>query len=184
MANGGQFWPLSPRAQDLNINDIAHSLAMQVRWNGHIKHINNHYSVAQHSVYVSMRVERERARLWGLLHDSPEIWLSDLARPVKPSVTGYRPIEANLESFVIEQLNIEYDESIAAEVKRADTDLLFMERDKLVYEIGPYEDPPHVWEGEHLRPRETMFDIDPHFYCWPNEVAKQKFLERFEELTQ
>ena len=32
---GMQFWPLDPRPEDICIEDIAHALALQCRFNGH-----------------------------------------------------------------------------------------------------------------------------------------------------
>jgi hypothetical protein len=34
-ASGLPFWPLNPRAQDLNIDDIAHAISMKCRYTGH-----------------------------------------------------------------------------------------------------------------------------------------------------
>ena len=47
---GRQFFPLDPDPQDIDIVDIAHSLAMQCRYNGHT---DRFYSVAEHCVHVS-----------------------------------------------------------------------------------------------------------------------------------
>src|ERR1035437_8999101 len=47
--SGRRFCPLSPNPDAIVLQDIAHSLAMQCRFNGHCKKF---YSVAQHSVYV------------------------------------------------------------------------------------------------------------------------------------
>ena len=38
---GRAFTPLDPRAEDVALEDIAHSLAIQCRFNGHCKH---HYN--------------------------------------------------------------------------------------------------------------------------------------------
>ena len=73
---------------DVNIVDIAHSLAMQCRFTGHTKVF---YSVAQHSVLVSKLLERRGCDhatvLWGLMHDAAEAYLvGDVATPVKKSL--------------------------------------------------------------------------------------------------
>jgi uncharacterized protein len=90
---GKQFWPLSPLPEDIVIEDIAHALSMQCRFGGHVR---TFYSVAQHSVHVSLLVEPQYA-LWGLLHDAAEAYLVDLPRPIKKfSEMGllYQEIEA------------------------------------------------------------------------------------------
>lgn len=51
--SGGQFDVHNPRAQDVCLEDIGHSLSMQCRYNGHCEHF---YSVAEHSVIVAVTV--------------------------------------------------------------------------------------------------------------------------------
>ena len=47
--------PLNLSSSDIDIEDIAHSLALQCRYGGHVKF---HYSVAQHSVILSYNVPK------------------------------------------------------------------------------------------------------------------------------
>jgi len=42
-----KFYPLQPIKDDIKIEDIAHSLSLMTRANGHCDHF---YSVAQHSI--------------------------------------------------------------------------------------------------------------------------------------
>ena len=51
---GIHFNPLDFTEDDLDIEDIAHSLAMKPRWGGHCA---IHFSIAQHSVYVARFME-------------------------------------------------------------------------------------------------------------------------------
>lgn len=183
MQSGHQFWPLDPKVEDIRIEDIAHSLAKQCRWNGHLSNINHHYSVAQHSIYVSLRVEADISRLWGLLHDATETYICDVPRPLKPMIPEYKIIEDKIAKTVIDKFNIPFDNLIDADLHRADMDLLFMERDELVSCLGPDDDPVFPFEGEHLRPIDTIYDIDPNFYPWCPSIARDKFMKRFCELT-
>jgi hypothetical protein len=67
---GRRVHSLSPSSDEIDIDDIAHSLAYQCRFLGHT---DGFYSVAQHSVLVSQMVPEQDA-LWGLLHDAAEAY--------------------------------------------------------------------------------------------------------------
>lgn len=73
-----------PQPETLLLEDIAHKLAQVNRWGGSARYP---YSVAQHAVFVSRRVEQlggtPRQQLLALHHDSAEAWLGDLPRPWK-----------------------------------------------------------------------------------------------------
>lgn len=96
-----KFYPLDPSEDDINIEDIAHSLSMLTRGNGHLKHF---YSVAQHSVNCFREAESRgcsgRIQLGCLLHDASESYISDLTRPVKRNMTEYLPIEERLQNAI------------------------------------------------------------------------------------
>jgi 5'-deoxynucleotidase YfbR-like HD superfamily hydrolase len=87
------------RKRDIDIQDIAHALSNQCRFSGHT---NKFYSVAQHSVLVS-RLVPEDQRLGGLLHDAPEAYLQDMARPLKmhPRLgQAYRGMESRVQKVM------------------------------------------------------------------------------------
>lgn len=165
--SGIQFWPLDPRAPEIDIKDVAHSLSLQCRFGGHT---NTFYSVAEHSVRVSRAVPPEHA-LWGLLHDAAEAYLVDLPRPIKRfSEMGalYREIEEHLMTCVCIRFGLDLTEPPA--VKVADVALLMTEkRDLMKMEPKPWED-----TSEPLPDR-----IEP----WDWKIAKWEFLQRFTDLT-
>jgi hypothetical protein len=90
--------PTRPVVDDLHIEDIAHALALECRFGGHVR---EHYSVAQHCVLVSWHVPRH-LRLEALLHDAAEAYLKDIPRPFKkaPQMLGYRAVEQVFESAI------------------------------------------------------------------------------------
>lgn len=77
--SGRKFDLAAPTADMVDPADIAHSLSMQCRFNGHT---NRFYSVAQHCYLVADLVPAEH-QLAALLHDAAEAYVGDLVRPLK-----------------------------------------------------------------------------------------------------
>lgn len=162
---GRVFRPLLPEASKVNIIDIAHALSNNCRFTGHVK---TFYSVAEHSVRVS-EILPPRFKLWGLLHDASEAYLSDIARPVKRAPgfgEVYREVEARLMEVVAEHFDLPYPEP--PQVKAADGTLLAAEQRDLM--------PRHRHEdGAEAYPEV----IEP----WTPQFAEEMFLKRYEEYT-
>jgi hypothetical protein len=114
--SGIKMYPLDPRPEEICFEDIAHALSNLCRWTGHCKEF---YSVAQHSVLVSVHCSPENA-MWGLLHDASEAYLNDIARPLKISgdYSEYRKVESVLMIAIAEKFNLIYP--IPDEVKDID----------------------------------------------------------------
>ncbi len=114
---GKQFWPLDPRSEEVNLKDIAHSLANQCRFNGHC---NSFYSVAQHSVLVSKIVNDSQA-FPALFHDASEAYTGDLILPLKRNLPpGYKEIELEVEKIIFEHFRINPKDIDHVEIKKAD----------------------------------------------------------------
>lgn len=156
-----KFYPLDPRASEIRIEDIAHGLSNICRFNGQsIKF----YSVAEHSVHISNHVPLEYA-LWGLLHDAPEAYISDVPRPIKKSIPIFSEIEDKIMNKVCEKFNLVGE--MPSEVKNIDNRILTDER----YALMGSSDWNPIEEG-----------LDVSIECWKPETAKQMFLKRFLEL--
>jgi uncharacterized protein len=165
---GKQFWPLSPLPEDIVIEDIAHALSMQCRFGGHVR---TFYSVAQHSVHVSLLVEPQYA-LWGLLHDAAEAYLVDLPRPIKKfSEMGllYQEIEAALMTVICRRFGLQEQEPYA--VKKADNTMLVTEMRDLMAE------PPKAWDCGEVHP------LHERLLTMSQEAAEVAFLRRFKGLV-
>lgn len=163
---GVQFWPLDPRPEDINIEDIAHALSNQCRFAGHCTRF---YSVAQHSVHVSDHVAPEFA-IWGLLHDAAEAYLVDLPRPVKrASQMGslYQEIETALMKCVCERFGMSPE--MPKEVHETDNILLMTEKRDLM------PGSPAKW----VESQEPLESILPQ---WSPYHAKKRFMLRVAEL--
>lgn len=138
----------APSAADVRLVDLAHSLAHQCRFGGHVR---RHYSVAQHSVLVALlvwqRTRDQGAALHGLLHDAHEAYTGDVKAPVKALIAGFAPgalgvLEAAIDGAVFEWAGCAPTEASRAAVKLADRELLFWERDRFM------ASPPRPWPGE------------------------------------
>lgn len=167
---GKKFHVLDPKPEEIDILDIAHALSMQCRYSGHVKKF---YSVAEHSTFVSFLCPD--APLEGLLHDASEAYISDLSRPVKYfSEVGkhYKEVESHLMKAIAEKFGI--STNFPKSVHYADGVMLYSEKDQLM-------NPEVQWDGvcEGDSPKERV-----SVYCYPHDVAKQHFLERFESLTK
>jgi uncharacterized protein len=162
--SGRQFFPLAPRAKDVDIVDIARSLSFLCRFNGHCREF---YSVADHSVRVSHIVDEEHA-LWGLLHDAAEAYVSDLPRPVKRTIPEFSALEDSVLEVIMTIHSLELP--MPDTVRRADDILLATEARDLMAE------PPQPWGldaaplAETIRPRSA-------------EEAFEAFLARYRALT-
>ncbi len=102
MLSGRRLDLLDPSPLDVEIEDIAHGLAREARWNGQTSgdHV---FSVAQHSLLVEDLVLRIRPdidarwRLAALLHDAAEYVIGDLISPFKAAVgLDYKIFEQRL----------------------------------------------------------------------------------------
>lgn len=92
---------------DIDISDIAHSLSLRPRFNGHTIRF---YSVAEHSLFCAERMpagSTPQERLTALLHDAPEAYLGDVIGPIKalmPSV--FHQIETRLHEVISNKFRI------------------------------------------------------------------------------
>lgn len=93
---GRQFYPLAPTPEQIDIEDIAHGLAYQCRFNGQTRHF---YSVAQHSLIVADLVP-SGLRLAALLHDAAEAYMGDMVKPLKQLFPLFSEIEGKVMSAI------------------------------------------------------------------------------------
>lgn len=102
-----KFYPLDPIECDIHIEDIAHSLSLMTRANGHFERF---YSVAQHSVNCCREARAqgysERIQLGCLLHDASESYISDLTRPVKRFIPEYSAVEEKLQQVIYRRFGL------------------------------------------------------------------------------
>lgn len=171
---GVAFYPLAPRIEDIQIEDIAHGLAGDFRFG---RQMRQRYSTAQHSVYVSelAGAESYALALYGLLHDASEAYLADVTRPVKymPELAGYRAAEKTLQTMIYHRFGLSGFEP--PEVKTIDNLMLGIEARDLMQPLCR----PDEWEWCLGPARLHPFRISR---CWSPDEAEERFLERFKQL--
>jgi hypothetical protein len=119
--SGEKITPFEPDCEKINLEDIAHGLSNVGRFAGQGK---DFYSVARHSVHVSLEVEARggspEAQRYALVHDAAEAYLSDVPGPVKKSLPGYKHAERHLDEAIVEALGLDATEDQRALVEHAD----------------------------------------------------------------
>jgi uncharacterized protein len=151
---------------DIDIRDIAHALANLCRFTGHTTQF---YSVAQHSVLVSMLCPG-RLKLAGLLHDASEAYLGDVSIPLKSLLPDYRAIERRVQGAILRHFNL--PDEYPLEVKAADMRMLATERARFM----PDDIPWPCLNG--VTPLPEPLD------AWGPAKAGEEFLSRFSMLTE
>lgn len=165
-----EFYPLDPKIEDIDIEDIAHALSLLCRANGHFKHF---YSVGLHSLNCAYeaisRGYPKNVVLGCLIHDASEAYLADITRPVKKHLSKYLEIEDVLQGMVF---------------KKWIPDLTEEER-KHIFEI---DDAILYYEFLDLF-NEKIFDFVPTLNSTPRfnfidfSIVENEFLQLFDKLT-
>lgn len=168
-------------AADIDLEDIAHSLSMQCRYNGHTREF---YSVAEHCVllanYVLQHPEHGKATYTKplaklmLLHDASEAYMGDIVRPLKEVLYAFDV----LEEFVSEQIRSHYGLSqdnaiLYALIKALDTSICVDEISELI--------PTHMATVEEMN-ASGIQALGVKIQCWSPKEARAEFLKLAKEL--
>jgi 5'-deoxynucleotidase YfbR-like HD superfamily hydrolase len=167
---GRWFWPLDPQPEDIVIEDIAHALSNKCRFSGHTKKF---FSVAQHSVIVSLICD-PKDFLWGLLHDASEAYLVDMPKPLKilPEFEWFRKAEDKVQLAVCKRFNLSPEQPESTHV--ADKIALLTEKRDLMAEISY----GRKWEENY-----NLSPLEQKIIAMQPEEARDYFLKRYYELT-
>lgn len=165
-----EFYPLEPKIEDIDIEDIAHALSLLCRANGHFKHF---YSVGLHSINCAkealLRGYSDRVALGCLLHDGSEAYLADITRPVKKHLTKYLEFEDVLQEKI-------FDKWISPALTEDEKKLVFEIDDAILY----YEFISLF--GEKIFDRTPTLSSEPCFDCVEFSVVENEFIALFNEL--
>ncbi len=144
-----KFFPLEPVKEGIKIEDIAHSLSLMTRANGHCSHF---YSVAQHSIHCYKEAEcrgySERVQLGCLMHDGSESYISDITRPVKCNLPEYSSIEEKLQGVIYERFGLgDLSDEERKQIEGVDDTLLHYEFEELmdfpIFDVPPEKATEH-----------------------------------------
>jgi hypothetical protein len=171
--SGGKVCLAEPQPAMIEIEDIACALSRLPRFNGHT---TEPYSVAQHSVLVSiyLRHEAPPIPLAALLHDGHEAYFGDITTPVKDLLASQflQAKTSRMDGAIAERFGIDVGLLHCQTVKDADRVLLATEkRDLMPLHATIWHCPSEPWSGMKIVP-------------WSTEESEQRFLERFRELTK
>ena len=164
--------PLRPENEKILIEDIAHALSMLCRANGHFKRF---YSVGRHSINcmaeAAARGYSQKVQLACLLHDASEAYLSDVTRPVKQELPGYKQIEAPLQEAI-------WNKYLPAPLTEEERALVFLvDDDMLVHEFLQLMDTA-------LTENICALHATPEFEFTGFLTCEQEFLACFRGLTE
>jgi len=167
------------RPQDIELADVAHSLALVCRWSGHTRRF---YSVAEHCVRVSYEAEalgRERSlaphlvkrvAFEGLMHDGEEAYPpGDIATPFKQHAASQVLVEVQerIRAAICSRFGL--GDELPELVHRADRVLLATEARDLM--AGD-------WMPADCEPQRHPLQL-----TWSPGQAELIFLRRFQELS-
>lgn len=171
---GRKFDLLDPTPDMVDVRDVAHALSLACRFAGHCRRF---YSVAEHSVRVSLMVPPPDA-LAGLMHDAAEAYIGDVSRPMKQAMRRLCPtdnpldvMEERIEAVVQRKFGFSMK---PASVAAADMQALAAESAEL------FVDGPRDWQETK---GETFRFEDAARLGWSPAVAERAFLDRFAFLS-
>lgn len=140
--SGKAFDILEPRVEDVDLNDIAFSLAHLARYNGHA----GAYNVALHSSLCCEVADilelPPKIQAAALMHDAHEAYLGDLVSPVKHLIAPIlAPIERRIDAVIAERFGL--DRCIVTDEWVAKIDHLLLHTEAGVF--FPKEQRPRDW---------------------------------------
>lgn len=118
---------------EFHLPDIAHSLSLLCRFNGHCSRF---YSVAEHSLLVARIMEDLDLGnpLEGLMHDAVEAYLSDVPAPFKQFLPDWHRLETRLDGQIRERYGLPREKTEGC--RKADWMALFIEAHDLTADGG------------------------------------------------
>lgn len=173
-STGIMFYPLDPRPEDVEIEDIAHHLSGINRYNGAS---SIPYSVAIHTIIgtdlcMAYWPKDYDTALRFMLHDAAESYSQDMTRPIKESIPELKAIEKVIELTIADKFGIP-NGIMTNKVREIDDNLLKTEFTFLMPWV------PVEMVGKHLT------EIGPAIFrnaSYSATTIKQMYLQKFDYL--
>jgi len=163
--SGIKFDLLNPTPEQIKLIDIAHSLSMTNRFNGHTQFP---YSVAQHSLAVAEMVDAPY-KLGALLHDAGEAYIGDIITPIKRLL----PKAKEIENCILDVIFTKYGAIYTEEVSQVDQNMGLTEAIKLQFDAPrdciPYND--YIFRERH------WLDVCHEFINKFHDYSEGRYLE-------
>lgn len=164
----------NPQPEDIDIEEIAHSLGLLCRFGGHCKEF---YSVAEHSVRCAALAKEmnlsEDLQLEALLHDAAEAYIVDMPRPIKYTLKGYKEVETIFDKVIRDKYGLPPE--MSKEVHLIDNTLLSTEKRDLMnpsdLEWSALPDPlqKRIYPHDH---EDATFNFMVEFHSLTNKYKK------------
>jgi uncharacterized protein len=142
--SGKLFNLFEPDVSLITLEDIAHGLAHQCRWNGATK---EYYSVAEHSYRGSWKCEGMTAKRAFILHDAEEALWGDIISPIKKLYPEIKQKMDELRMMICEKYGVE---PCPTETDRVDNAMLELEYENLIQKKSWNTDSPHLAKRKFL----------------------------------
>ena len=156
----------------IKVEDIAHSLSLQCRGNGHVK---SFFSVGQHCINCAKEAEARgyspRVTLACLIHDAGEAYVSDVPRPFKKELPSFMEWENRILDLIYEKwLGSKLTPEEEKLVKLVDDDMLYFDLKVLLNE---QQDRPEL-----ALKQEVSYDVRPF------KDVEREYLALFDRLRK
>ncbi len=170
--SGIYFDPLKAEEKHIAIEDIAHSLSLLCRANGHVSHL---YTVAQHCLNCSREAKARgystELQLLCLLHDAAEAYLADVIRPIKDLLAEYQKEERKLMEFI-------WEKYLGRPAEAEEYEKVFQIDDEmLVYEF-------HTLMPMEIREEAANLISEPDIAFRNPKEVEQEYLQTFQQLLE
>lgn len=163
------------------LEDIAHALSNTCRFAGHC---NEFYSVAEHSVLVSLLMEKLDLGdpMVGLMHDGHEAYLSDVPSPFKDLFPDWCKMDEELEEKLYAHFHMPFPRE--AGCKEADVLAFFIERGALFPNWVSNETWLSLKYPDMPSRADKLIEKGWDIHCYDPWLAKKRFLDRYDKLQK